>query len=372
MIKSFISPARYVQGPGSLNELSKLVENFGKKALVLIDPGVKDFIEDKIIKALQNQEIEFLDFDGESTERAMKDGAELVKKNKHDMVIGVGGGKTIDTAKGIVYFAPYCKIVVIPTIVASDAACSKNAVVYTEDHRVARDLHGISNPDLVLIDSDIIALAPTRYLSAGIGDALATWLEAESVQKTMTPNFTGYSGTLSGFAIAKLCFNTLMENAPLAVLHNDQHLATPQLDAVIEANSLMSTIGFESGGLASAHGFHQGIAEWEETHSYLHGEKVAIGILASLFLTNKKQEFIDMIYQFHVKVRLPICLEDIGIKEYDYKKLEIAVERMMQENECTHNEPIKYNKQDYINAIKAADQYGKIIKGLKYETSTNF
>ena len=365
MIKSFISPARYVQGPGALEELGKLIEKFGKKALVLVDPGVKSFMVEKMENALKNQEYEFLDFDGESTRAVMMAGAEKVKAGDFDMVIGVGGGKAIDTAKGIVYFAPGARIVVVPTIVASDAPCSKNAVVYTEDHRVECDLHGITNPDLVLIDSKIIAQAPTRFLSAGIGDALATWLEAEAVEKTMIPNFTGYSGTLCGFSIARLCFDTLMENAPMAVLHNDEKLATPQLDAVIEANSLMSTIGFESGGLASAHGFHQGIAEWEETHSYLHGEKVAIGILASLFLTNKPKEFIDMMYEFHQDVRLPICLEDIGVKEYDDEKLMVAVNRMIQPIECTHNEPIKYTAADYLTALKAADKYGKMIKGRK-------
>ena len=362
MIKSFISPARYVQGAGALEDLSKLVENFGDRALVIIDPGVEGFMKPIMEKALENQVVYFQSFGGESTQRAMEEGAEFVRKNQIEMVVGVGGGKAIDTAKGVAYFAPQTRIVVIPTIVASDAPCSKNAVVYTEDHCVDRDVHGVTNPDLVLIDSNIIANAPTRYLSAGIGDALATWLEAEAVQKTMIPNFTGYSGTFSGFKIAELCFDTLLENAPLAVLHNDAKIVTPQLDAVIEANSLMSTIGFESGGLASAHGFHQGIAEWEETHSYLHGEKVAIGILASLFLTHKDQDFIDMIYQFHVDVRLPITLEDIGVKEYDDEKLMVAVKRMMQPIECTHNEPVNYTEQEYLNALKAADAYGKKFK----------
>ena len=362
MIKSFISPARYVQGSGALNELDKLVDKFGQKALVLIDPGVESFMRPKMEQALAGKVVEFLPFEGESTEAVMKQGAEVVQKGAFDMVVGVGGGKAIDTAKGIVYFAPGARVVVVPTIVASDAPCSKNAVVYSEDHRVVCDLHGITNPDLVLIDSDVIAQAPTRFLSAGIGDALATWLEAEAVKKTLMPNFTGYSGTISGFAIAELCFDTLMKNAPLAVLHNDAKLATPQLDAVIEANSLMSTIGFESGGLASAHGFHQGIAEWEETHSYLHGEKVAIGILASLFLTHKERDFIDKIYQFHHDVRLPITLEDIGVKDYDDDYLMVAVNRMIQPIECTHNEPVDYQPADYLRALKAADQYGRIFK----------
>ena len=368
MLKSFISPSRYVQGAGALNELPLLLKPFlddsakSKEIWFVIDPGVEHFMKARLQKLLGGTKILCYPFGGESTEQAMRGGAQSAQNAA--IIVGVGGGKAIDTAKGMVYFAQQGqgvrpRLVVIPTIVASDAPCSKNAVVYTPDHRVERDIHGRSNPDIVLIDSEIIAAAPTRFLSAGIGDALATWFEAEAAQKTMQSNFTGYSGTLSGFAIARLCYDTLLANAPLAIQHNDAHLVTPQLDAVIEACSLMSTIGFESGGLASAHGFHQGFAEWSETHDRLHGEKVALGILASLFLTHKPAALIAQTYQFCQQVRLPRTLRELGIENYDDEYLMIAVNRMMAPGECTHNEPIRYQAADYRNAIKAADIYGR-------------
>ncbi len=369
MLKSFISPGRYVQGAGALAELPALLPVFGRKVFVLLDPGVEGFMRPQLEAALggsrdaEAMQFRYHIFGGESTESEMRRAAALVREGAYDVVVGVGGGKAIDTAKGAVYFAQQegvrARLAVVPSIVASDAPCSKNAVVYTEDHRVDRDIHGLSNPDIVLIDSNVIAAAPVRFLSAGIGDALATWFEAEAVQKTMCANFTGYSGTLCGFAIARLCYDTLLENAPLAVRHCEEHLVTPQLDAVIEANSLMSTIGFESGGLASCHGFHQGIAEWGETHDKLHGEKVAIGILASLFLTHKSAALIAQMYQFCQEVRLPLTLEDLGVSSYDDEYLMVAVRRMMEPVECTHNEPVKYEELDYLNALKAADAYGR-------------
>ena len=367
MLKSFISPSRYVQGMGALNELPLLLKPFldqsSKSGVwIVLDPGIESFMKARLEKLLGDIQISCYPFCGESTEQEMRNGTKAAQNAA--IIMGVGGGKAIDTAKGMVYFAQQeqgsnPRLVVIPTIVASDAPCSKNAVVYTEDHRVERDIHGRSNPDIVLIDSEIIANAPTRFLSAGIGDALATWFEADAAQKTMKPNFTGYSGTLCGFAIARLCYDTLLANAPLAIQHNDAHLITPQLDAVIEACSLMSTIGFESGGLASAHGFHQGFAEWHETHDKLHGEKVALGILASLFLTHKPAPLIAQTYQFCRQVRLPLTLRQLGVEHYDDTYLMVAVERMMAEGECTHNEPIRYQAADYLNAIKAADIYGE-------------
>jgi glycerol dehydrogenase len=363
MIRSIISPHRYVQGPGALHELPKLLRPLGTNVLVLIDPGIEQMLRPMIEPILRPEfDVVFVSFSGESTEAEMKKGAQVAQEERCSVVIGVGGGKAIDTAKGIVHFAPGPKLVVIPTIVASDAACSKNAVVYNLDHTVDRDIHGLFNPDIVLIDSEIVAQAPSRYLAAGIADALATWFEAESVQQTLIPNFTGYSGTITAFAMAKLCYDTVLTYGRLAMAHCDQNIVTPQLEAIIEANTLMSTVGFESGGLGAAHGFHQGIAEWEETHSLLHGEKVAFGILASLMLTNRPPELIHRIYEFFFDIGLPVCLADLGIESYDDDFLMMAVERMMLPGQFTDNEPITYSAKDCLAAMKAADEYGKTIK----------
>ncbi len=363
MIKSIIFPHRYVQGADAICELPSILKPLGDNIVVIMDPGIKSFLSDDLAKILSDFNVHIHDFCGESTEAEMKKCADIIEQKNAQMVIGIGGGKAIDTAKGAVTFIKRKVFtIVIPTIVSSDAPCSKNAVVYSKDHRVLGDIHGLFNPDIVLVDSQIVANAPARFLSAGIGDGLATWLEAESVKATMMKNFTGYSGTSSAFKIAELCHETLMKYGAIAVQHVDNNLASPQLDEVIEAATLMSTIGFESGGLAAAHGYHQGLAELHETHDYLHGEKVSLGICASLFLTHKDPAFIEEIYAFLYSVRLPICLKDIGITDDSDENLMIAISRMMKEGEITHNEPINYGAKDYLTALKAADAYGVAFK----------
>ncbi len=367
MIRSAIFPHRYIQGAGAIDELGAHLKPLGKTALAVIDPGIADMMKPKIENAVKGHiNLVCVDFAGESTEAAMQAAAAEAKKHNCEIIIGVGGGKAIDTAKGAAYFHP-AKVVVVPTICASDAPCSKNAVVYNEDHTVDRDIHGLFNPDIVLVDTAIIAGAPTRYLSSGIADALATWLEAESCMATRHVNFTGYSGTRTAYKVAELCYDVLMESGAVAVDHCDLGIVTPQLEDVVEACTLMSTVGFESGGLGVVHGYHQGLAELPETHHFLHGEKVAMGILASLFLTQKPTEFIDTIYEFHAATRLPLCLEDLNIVDHSRENLMIAINRMNQPNECTHWEPIRYSPEDHLAALIAADQYGRQVKASMHE-----
>lgn len=362
MIRSAIFPSRYVQGAGAIQDLGKLLQPLGKRALAVLDPGIATFVEPLLQEGCKGQIELFIHiFQGESTEKAMREVAALAQKHDCQIIIGAGGGKAVDTAKGGAFFYP-SRLVILPTICASDAPCSKNAVVYHENGTVDRDIHGLFNPDIVLVDTAIIAKAPTRFLSAGIGDALATWFEAESCMVTRHVNFTGYTGARTAYAIARLCFDTLMENGALAVQHCDANLVTPQLEDVVEACTLMSTVGFESGGLAAAHGFHQGLAELPETHRHLHGEKVGFGILSSLFLTQRAPALIEQIYQFHKATRLPLCLEDISVTDTSREHLMIAVKRMMAPGEITHWEPVTYSEEDYLNAMLAADIYGQNIK----------
>jgi glycerol dehydrogenase len=135
------------------------------------------------------------------------------------------------------------------------------------------------NPAAVLVDVGIIAAAPTRFLVAGMGDALSTWFEARSCERTQSANECGGYGTTVGLGIAKLCYETLLSHGAAAKLASERHVVTPTLERIVEANILLSGIGFESAGLAAAHSIHNGLTALAETHSFYHGEKVAFGFL---------------------------------------------------------------------------------------------
>ena len=95
----------------------------------------------------------------------------------------------------------------------------------------------------------------------------------------------------------------------------------------MEANILLSGIGFESSGLAAAHSIHNGLTALEETHSFYHGEKVAFGVLTGLQLTDASPRESAEVFSFCEEIGLPTTLADIGLENADRDKLMKAAEK---------------------------------------------
>lgn len=362
MIQTSIFPGRYVQGAGALYNLPKEVEKFGKKAFVVCDAFALESIVPKYREAIEKEiNIKFEKFNGECSDKEIQRNIVLIKENESDVVIAIGGGKAIDAAKAAAYELKL-PVIIIPTIASTDAPCSALSVIYTDEGIVDRYLFLPANPNVVLVDTEIIANSPVRFLVSGMGDALATWVEARSCQLKYVDNFSSGKGTMTAYALAKLCFNTLFEYGTIAKISNEAKVVTPALEKIVEANTLLSGLGFESGGVASCHSVHNGLTVLAPTHAYYHGEKVAIGVLTSLFLTDKHSDFIDDIYDFCEAVGLPTTLEEVGLKNPSDEDLMKVAERACAEGETIYNELVPINPKAVFAAIKAADAYGQARK----------
>ena len=169
------------------------------------------------------------------------------------------------------------------------------------------------NPDLVLVDTEVIAQAPPRLLVAGMGNALATWFEARTCVAGHVKNMRGGGSTNSAAALAELCYRTLLEDGEAALRAVETKVVTPALERLVEANTLLSGLGFESSGLAAAHAVHNGLTVAPGTHHYLHGEKVAFGLLVQLVLEGSSRTTVEQVLGFSTEVGLPITLAEIGL-----------------------------------------------------------
>lgn len=363
MISTSVFPSRYVQGRGALNLLGEELARFGKKALLLLDPFVDDNFHQQVEKACASH-VSFLfeRFAGECCDEEINRLIEQSKDNIPDVVVGMGGGKTIDTAK---YLADSINrpVVIVPTLASTDAPCSGLAVVYTATGEYKRAVIFKENPRLVLVDSQIVAQAPARFLVSGMGDALATWFEAEDCYISNAANMTGRKGSFTAYNLANFCYETLLEYGVLAVQAVKRQVVTPALERVIEANTLLSGLGFESGGLSGAHAIHNGFTALEPTHHYWHGEKVAFGTLSLLMLTDRSPDVIDEAYSFCEAVGLPTTLADIGLTNVTQEDLLKVAQLACAEGETIFNIATEINPQTVLAAICAADEEGRRRKG---------
>jgi glycerol dehydrogenase len=276
-------------------------------------------------------------------------------------IVGAGGGKVLDTARAAAAGLGL-PVVNCPTVASSDAPCSALSVIYTDEGVFEEYRFYRKNPDLVLVDTQVIAEAPPRLLAAGMGDALATWFEARTCAAGSVKNMRGGGSTASALALAELCYRTLLADGPSALRAVSTRSVTPALERLVEANTLLSGLGFESAGLAAAHAVHNGLTAAPETHDYFHGEKVAFGLLVQLVLEGTPRATVAEVLAFSAEVGLPITRAGIGIIDPSRDRLEPIARRATAPGETIHNEPFEVTPDMVADAILTADALGRAWK----------
>ena len=362
--RAFGSPLRYVQGQGEFGRMPLYTAPYGN-ACIIIDGFLYQDLNARLEKAYAESDAKFvsISFNGECCEEEVERIGKIARENGAAVIVGAGGGKTMDTAK-ICADEMGLPVIIAPSSASTDAPVSEIAVVYKPDGEYIGSRKMKKNADLVLVDTEIIVKAPRRLFVAGMGDALATWLEAQACECSDSPNYigSGMRRCKAGMAIAKASWDILFEDGEKALMALDSGVVTEAFENVVEANTLLSGLGFLNTGLATAHGIHSGLTVLPETHKYLHGEKVAFGIVCQMMLENTPAETVDKVMRFMVAIGLPVTLADLGVAAERDKVLAIAEKTA--NGPLIHQEPFAVTTERVYGAIIAADALGRKYKGL--------
>lgn len=364
MAKIIGSPGRYIQGKGEMKNLCSHVSAMGKNVLVLTSGSGRGRVEPAISQGAVGTEVKitYEKFGGECCRTEINRIIELCKAEGYDVIAGIGGGKIHDTAKAVAYYMGL-PVMIVPTIASTDAPCSALSVIYTDDGVFEEYLFLPNSPNMVLVDTEVVSKAPARLLVSGMGDALATYFEARACSQSDASNCVGGKGTLAALSLAELCYNTLLADGVNAMVAVKENVCTKAVENIIEANTYLSGIGFESGGLAGAHAIHNGLTAIEETHELYHGEKVAFGTLVQLVLENADESEISEVISFCVEVGLPVTLLQMGIEDADPARIMDVAKLAAAENDTLGNMPFAVTPEDVYAAIMGADALGRYYLG---------
>lgn len=369
----FAAPQRYIQGDGVLAKIGSYVSMINvRKAGILITPRGEKRHGEVLLKSLNDAGIEAIStsFGGECSYLEIDSRTAQLRDENIDCLIAVGGGKCVDTGKSVASRLGV-PVIIAPTLASNDAPCSALSVIYSPEGASIGGEFFPASPALVVVDTGIIASASERFLVAGMGDAMATWYEAAVCLNNPTGlSVIGARPTLASAAIGQVCAETLFQEGISAAKAVSEKTVTPALEAVVEANTLLSGLGFESGGLAAAHGYAQSFTLLPRTHAhYLHGEMVAIGTLAQLILEERAGEA-RKVAEFFARVGLPVHLGQLGIDPDDRDAISTVVGATLA-FPFINNMPVRIDEDSLTTALhdthKLGTEVSKQVGSIAFE-----
>ena len=356
-------PPKYIQGPSTLENLGKYLvfasRNIVKTVGLLITANGENRHKQTLDQSLQEYDRVYMQFCGECSHNEANRLAATLESNPVDVLIGIGGGKLLDCGK-LVSHKANIPFISFPTIASNDSPCSALSIMYTDQHQYCGGITYPFSPAVVVVDTSIISHAPVKYLIAGYGDAMATYYEARTCFQNKRVSMLHAQSTLTALSMAKLCADTLYEQGVQALIDCENHVCSDALEAVVEANTLLSGIGFESGGLAAAHGVAQALTVVPSVEEkFMHGEMVAVGLVTMLLLEGERDEALRVMTFFR-QVRLPFSYEHLGVDLNDAEVVSRITATALAQW-FTHNEPMVVDHDNLLASMIAVNDLARSL-----------
>lgn len=350
---------RYFQSQGLLRESGNEIKRYGKKAYVI--GGVTAF---SLVR--KNMEASFREcgldavweeYCGYPSHLKINELSKKIREINCDVVVGVGGGRMMDLAKATAAKVDI-PVVLVPTSAATCAAFSPLSVIYTPEGRSDDYINFENEVNAVIVDEEIMLTQPPRLLAAGILDAMAKYIEIATYMEDKTDEID--ISLDSAFSFARYLYKVLEQNGEQAVEDLKNGTWTKKLHNVVFANialtGIVSGLMRGRGQTALGHAFNNGVRTLylDKVKSYLHGETVAVGLIAQL-IYNHNETYVEKLYHFMRHLNIPCTLQEIGV-DSSQENIELLEERI--------------RKHPFVKADE--DHYSRLHRALNYIAGGNY
>ena len=314
-----ITLPRFCFGRGVYSRFPALCRPLGRRFAVV--GGVTGMSKGlpSLTAALADTDMELLcalPFGGACTQRAMDTLAEKLALMKPDFLVGMGGGKAIDTAKGVAHQLGV-PLVSMPTLVSNCAPITALSVVYKDEGPFDRFQFFDAPPALTLVDLMIAAAAPAKYFRAGMGDTLAKHLESTFSARNDELGVTLDHMSSIGLALSTTCYEPILRYGRRALDEAERGEAGSAMEicarSVIVSAGLVSLMANDDYNCALAHATCYGLQLFPHVeHEFLHGDLVAYGALVQLVVDGQIDKAREL-HDFLITLGTPVTLREMRV-----------------------------------------------------------
>jgi glycerol dehydrogenase len=344
------TPKVYHSEPDAIVHLGGFARDLGNRALIIGGSTALTVAGERVSEQLKDAHIDYETevYFGRPTSESSQDFAALARRMKADFIVGVGGGRAIDTAKWAAC-ASGLPTIAVPTVAATCAAFAATIVTYDQSGASTGFFVPPQSPVAVFADTQIIAAAPPRYLRAGLADTLAKWYE----------NLPDLRNTDSLYlhqqlVIARLAVDVITKHAPTLLPRlevsadaKNTRKASPNaswdsqdigsqtafielVDAIILLAGLVGSITANTNYAGLAHPFYTASTYLRQMDGSLHGERVAYGLLAQAVAMKENRAYFEELLELLELLEQPLTLKQLGVAENDHAAIAILAQKTME------------------------------------------